>query len=272
MVVLGGLVLVALAAGLTLYGPITQPEAYHRFVDTRAWLSVPNAADVLSNLGFVVVGVMGLWRTWVMAKRMRAAGCGRVGVDVAAMDPVCLAVFFTGVLLTGPGSAWYHLAPDNTTLVWDRLPMTVAFAGLVAAVVNDRLAVRASVAAWLLGVLMLLGVFSVMWWHRGEVAAPGQGDLRPYAMVQYGGLLCAVMLAFSPGRMHGRGALALACGLYVLAKVLEGTDGQVWRLTGGLVSGHTLKHAAAACGAGVLVWSLGAKVRAKVAVSNAEKR
>lgn len=46
---------------------------------------------------------------------------------------MALAVLFAGVLLTSAGSTWYHLAPTNDSLVWDRLPMTLGFMGLFAA-------------------------------------------------------------------------------------------------------------------------------------------
>ena len=40
--------------------PIRQDQDYHRFADGRALLGMENAADVLSNIPFIVVGAMGL--------------------------------------------------------------------------------------------------------------------------------------------------------------------------------------------------------------------
>jgi hypothetical protein len=265
---IGGLTLTAAVIALLIYGPITQPEAYHHFANTRTVLGIPNAADVLSNAAFVLVGGLGLWRTAATAVRLRSistagglapalAGTPRgLALPVTPIDLLCIAVFFTGVLLTGPGSAWYHLNPNNNTLLWDRLPMALAFAGLVAAIVSDRLRIRPITALATLTGLVALGILSVLWWHFGELASPGQGDLRLYIVVQYGALLAAMALAFTPGRLYGRGLLALACGLYILAKVLESTDAQVFNATGQFISGHTLKHIAAACGAGVIITAL----------------
>ncbi len=267
------LILLALAAAgllvaLTVMGPITQPEAYHNFIDTRAWLGIPNAADVLSNSAFVLVGAFGLWRTGALALRLRSIGSAGglapalagqsrgLAHPVTPVDLLCLATFFAGVLLTGPGSAWYHIEPNNTTLVWDRLPMTIAFAGLVAAVVTDRLRLTSAVSLALLAALVTAGLASVLFWHFGELTSPGTGDLRAYIVVQYGALLVAIVLAFTRGRIFSRAVLASACIAYAVAKVLETTDAPVFRLTGQLVSGHTLKHLAAAIGAAVIITSL----------------
>jgi hypothetical protein len=61
------LVLVA-GAALWLFTPaLAQPENYFPFADQRSWLGIPNAADVLSNLAFVAVGLLGLCRWCVSA-------------------------------------------------------------------------------------------------------------------------------------------------------------------------------------------------------------
>ena len=63
------------------------------------------------------------------------------------------------------------------------------------------------------------------------------------------------MLAWFPsGQLCTRDVL-LVLGWYVLAKVLERADAQVFAL-GGVVSGHTLKHIAAAAGAGWVLVAL----------------
>ena len=214
--------------------PIAQDLAYHRFADTRAWWGLPNAADVLSNLFFVVVGVAGL--VWLA----RHAGARRW----------MWVMFFVGVTLTGFGSGWYHLQPGNETLVWDRLPMAVAFMAFLAALIADRVSDRGG--AWLFGPLLVLGVGSVVYWHYTD-------DLRPYALVQFGPLLVMpLLLARYPARQLRTSDVLLVLGWYVLAKVLERADARVFALDGGVVSGHTLKHIAAAAGCG---WVLRALMR-----------
>jgi heme/copper-type cytochrome/quinol oxidase subunit 3 len=51
-----------------LIPPIPQSEAYHHFVDTRAFGGVPNAFDVASNVFFLIVGRHALYL-------MRSLGC-----------------------------------------------------------------------------------------------------------------------------------------------------------------------------------------------------
>jgi predicted membrane channel-forming protein YqfA (hemolysin III family) len=225
-------VLALTAAGALLVPPIPQDPAYHRFADDRALLGVPNALNVLSNLPFTVVGLFGI-----------AALLG--SRPVALVDPSerwAYVVFFVGVLLTGLGSAYYHLAPDNDRLVWDRLPMTVAFMALLAAVVAERVGVRAGTR--LLGPFVTIGLVSVLQWHLSERA--GAGDLRLYALVQFLPLLVVPVLMGLYRARYTRGTDILGVvALYGLAKVFELGDGIVLGL-GHLVSGHTLKHLSAA--------------------------
>src|SRR5207244_12895519 len=91
------------------------------------------------------------------------------------------AVVGVGVVLTGLGSAWYHAAPDNARLVWDRLPMPLVFMGMLSAVVAERIGVAAGLV--LLPVFLASGLASIAYWHASEAA--GAGDLRPYVLVQF---------------------------------------------------------------------------------------
>jgi hypothetical protein len=150
-----------------------------------------------------------------------------------------IAVFF-GMLLTAAGSSYYHLAPDNDRLVWDRLPMTVVFMSLVAAMIAERISVRATL--WLWPVLLAVGIFSVLQWHWSELA--GRGDLRFYAAVQAYAVLVLLLVLFLPSHYSRSSDLAVVVGLYVLAKLLETFDRHIFG-AGHIVSGHTLKHVAA---------------------------
>jgi hypothetical protein len=150
-----------------------------------------------------------------------------------------------GILLTAFGSAYYHLAPDNARLVWDRLPMTIVFMSLVAAMIAERISVR--VGLWLLPPLLLIGIASVWQWHLSELR--GAGDLRFYAAVQVYGVLVPLLVLLLPARYTRTSDLAIVAGWYILAKVLETFDKQIFAATGHIVSGHTLKHLAAAMAA-----------------------
>jgi len=150
---------------------------------------------------------------------------------------VCL-----GVLLTGLGSAYYHLAPDNARLVWDRLPMTLVFMGLLAATIAERIGAAAGLAA--LPPLVAAGVLSVLYWRASEAA--GAGDLRPYGLVQFFPALgIPLLLWLFPARYTRGGDLLAVLAIYGASKVFEALDGPIFR-AGRVLSGHTLKHLTAA--------------------------
>ena len=213
---------------ISLWHPIAQDAAYHRFADARAWLGVPNAWNVWSNLPFVIVGVAGL--LWL--------------VRHAPPHRTIWVVFFTGITLTGFGSAFYHWHPNNDTLVWDRLPMTISFMAFFAALVAERVNERAG--NWLFVPLLTLGLGSVVYWHYTD-------DLRLYALVQFGPmLLTPVILVTRPAKYLRTRDVVIVLGWYVAAKVLERADCVIYAWSG-VMSGHALKHLAAAAAA---VWVL----------------
>lgn len=222
--------LLAVLAALLLPA-VPQPPEYHDFADRRAWWGIANFLDVVSNAGFFVVGVAGL----VVVARPET-------VFERSVERWPYAIFFVGMVLTAAGSAYYHLAPDNERLFWDRLPMTVAFMSLIAAQLADRLAVRTGVA--LLLPLLALGAASVLHWRATERL--GWGNVLPYAILQGASvLLLLVLAAANPSRYtHGSDVYGVF-GVYVLAKILELADRQAYDL-GHVVSGHTLKHVVAA--------------------------
>lgn len=217
-------------------GPIAQPQDYHQFVDTRAWLGIPNAADTLSNLALLAVGAIGIAMLWP-----------RRGQNAELRAWL---IFFTCVALSGIASAYYHLAPDDARLFWDRLPIGMALTALVAALVAERIGERTG--ARLLWPLVALGAASVLYWPAS--AALGAEDLRPYVAVQFGAVLAVGVLCAVPSRFTGRLWPFGAVILYALAKFFELNDGPIYA-HGGWVSGHTMKHlAAAAAGALLLAW------------------
>ncbi|HLP07395.1 MAG TPA: hypothetical protein VK178_04455 [Opitutaceae bacterium] len=215
-------------AVLLLLPPLAQNPAYHAFADQRSWHGLPHALDVLTNLPFLLAGLLGLREALHQpATPLRAAWLA----------------FFGGVSLVALGSGYYHLAPVDASLVWDRLPMTFAFTSLFAAVLGetiDPLLGRRALYPALLG-----GVLSVFWWQR-------HGDLRPYFAVQLLALVgVPILLAAFRRRGAGRSWLIAGLGCYALAFAAEQSDGALYTFTGGIVSGHSLKHyfAALACAA-----------------------
>jgi len=224
-------VTVACVAAALLVPPIAQPLHYHRFADGRAVLGIANFGDTASNAAFLVVALAGL----VIVFRRRDA----FERDIERWP---YAMFFAGLVLTAFGSTYYHLAPDNPRLFWDRLPMTIAFAGLVAGQISDRISVRAGVA--LLVPIALVGMASVMYWRATELA--GHGNLVPYAIVQGYAMLALILIASLWPSRYTRGRdLLYVFGWYALAKICETFDRGIFEI-GHAVSGHTLKHLFAA--------------------------
>lgn len=222
---LAAILLVPLAALMLLHGPIPQDPAYHIFADIRTCIGIPNFGNVASNMAFLLVGAAGAWWCW------RSPDSGMRGAWM---------VFFFGVALVFFGSAYYHWKPDNDTLVWDRLPMTIAFMGLFAALVGEHAGER--LGRGMLVPAVIVGMASVFWWYYSD-------DLRVYIWVQAAPLVAIpFLLALFPGRHTHRHYLLYGVAFYALAKVAEYYDRETYALTSLFVSGHSLKHLLAAGG------------------------
>ena len=223
-------VCVAAATALSLAPRMPIGPAYHVFADTRTMWGIPNALDVLSNLPFFFVGMWGL--LWLMRDAGRAGFLDR-------RERIPYLVFFAGVMFTGVGSFWYHLAPCNQRLPWDLVPMTCAFVALVVAAYMERVNVRAGYAA--LAPLLLVGASTVFYWYFTN--ATGHGDYKYYLFLQFfSPVVLTLLIALFPPRYTGFRFLAIAFLFYVLAKFFENYDFPIYRDLHGTVSGHTLKH------------------------------
>ena len=211
--------------------PIPQNTDYHSFADTRILVGIPNVLDVMSNLPFLIVGFFG------------ARFCHRLGLGAVGRAWL---VLFVGIAFVSVGSAYYHWNPTNQSLVWDRIPMTMAFMGLFVALLGEYLGYR--FASILLVPAVLLGTATVLYWALVD-------DLRLYYWVQLVPFLTipAVMILFRSRYSHDW-LLVAAVGCYAVAKVAEVYDQAIFRATYEVVSGHTLKHLLAAAGCyGVLL-------------------
>jgi len=221
-------------------GPLRQDPGYHDFADQRTMLGIPNFLDVVSNLPFLIVGLAGVVLCFVNRDMKFRIGW---------------LTLFAGVTMVSAGSAWYHLSPNDETLVWDRLPMTIGFMGLFVALLGEYAGAR--LGRLLLAPAVLLGSASVLYWHWFD-------DLRWYVWIQVVPLLTilAVMILFRPRYTH-QWVLLVAFGFYVLAKISEFHDHEVFAFSGDLFSGHTLKHLLAAAGCCLVLVML--KVRTPIA-------
>lgn len=218
-------VLLAPLALILMRPPISQDLAFHAFADDRAWWGIPSFQNVLSNLAFLLIGVAGL----VFCFGRPASGATRSWT-----------VFFLGVTLVFFGSAYYHWTPNNETLVWDRVPIMLAFMALFSALLTEHLGAGAERA--ILVPAVAVGIASVAWWDYTD-------DLRLYIWCQAAPLLAIVFVLIAyPARYTHRPYLAYALAAYLLAKVLEFQDHEFFALTSHAMSGHTLKHLLAALG------------------------
>lgn len=220
---------------------IHQSPSYHQFADTREVWGIPNFMNVISNVFFCVVSMTGfifLSRKWNEKKLTRE-------------EVVVFLTIFIGIFLTGIGSAYYHWNPGNENLVWDRIPMTIVFMSLLSLTIMEKVNSR---RGFLLFVpLLIFGIASVAYWHWTD-------DLRLYGFVQFYSifLILAILYffqnAYPPLRIY-----IWMFVFYGIAKGFELFDAPIYEMTG-FISGHTLKHIAAAISASWIVVMLDNKV------------
>ena len=208
---------------LLLHDAIPQDKGYHIFADVRTCLGIRNFGNVASNLAFLLMGLIGAIWCYLNLK---------TGARLSWM------VFFAGVALVFAGSGYYHYRPNDDSLVWGRLPMTLAFMGLFAALMSEHLG--AQFEKPVLIPALVLGVASVCWWRYTD-------DLRIYIWVQLAPLLAIpFLIAMFSSRYTHRSYLLYGLGFYALAKVAEFYDREAFELTMNIIGGHSLKHLLAA--------------------------
>ena len=229
------LALLALFIGVLLWmEPIPQPQAYHRFADTRGLFGIPNFLDIGTNAAFLLVGAYALIQ--LLRRRQR--------IFRKTEDARPYLAFFLSIFVVSFGSGWYHIEPTNDSLLWDRIPIATAFMSLTAAMVADRIDARAG-NGWLLAVLLIVGIASLIYWNWSE--SLGRGDLRFYGLVKFYPILALPLIVWLFPKHHyfSGGYLAWIFAWHTLALVFEKFDHEIFELTGELASGHSLKHLAA---------------------------
>lgn len=236
----------AVVLAMLVHGVIVQPADYHDFADHAQLFGIPYAADVLSNLGFALVGLWGWWRL-----------AGRWHHPQLQAGAAGYRLFLVALVLTALGSGYYHLAPDDFRLAWDRLPIALACAGLIAGVRAETVArfdARGEAAF-----LAVFGVLSVAWWYFTNT--DGGGDLRPYLLLQLLPIVLIPLWQWLYGSdRHDRLYLGAALAVYVVAKAAELND-HAFLAASGFLSGHTLKHLLATLAAWLIVCRLVQRAR-----------
>ena len=220
------------------YGPISQPQEYHDFADDREFLSIPNALDVMSNLVILYPGLVGL--AFVHERRKNS----QISDDEASIH----ITLFSGMILTFAGSVWFHLDPNDSTMLWDRLGMSVVIGSCISLLIHDmsdrNLAGRIHLP------IVVTSVISVLWW-------PVFNDLRFYFIVKHHPFVLFPILLFYGNHIYDKiSGYYWGLSMFILATLFEFTDLQIFEITG-FISGHTLKHIFA----GVGLWLLMAMIR-----------
>jgi len=194
---------------------------------------IPNFHNVISNIPFLLIGIIG------------SIFCYR---KMTGSSQMAWLIFFMGIALVALGSAYYHLEPGNERLLWDRLPMTIGFMGLFAALLGELAEPR--LTRLLLLPLVAVGIGSVLIWHWND-------DLRLYVWVQFMPLLVipALLMLYRKPYSHLY-LLVLALVFYLLAKLLEAFDAQIFSLLQYEMAGHAIKHVFAAIGSAMILWML----------------
>jgi len=229
--------------------PIAQDPAYHLLADTRDIWQLQNFWNIISNLPYLLVGLLGLYKVTQTSS-----------LEILEDFKLAYILFFTSVAFVALGSGYYHLEPNNNTLVWDRLPMTVVFMSFFAILVSEF--VSKSVAKALLSPLIVAGIASVVYWQISE--SWGEGDLRFYALVQFTPVIMIpiILLCFRSryNRVYGYWGLLLT---YTIAKLVEYLDVEIYQLLG-FISGHSIKHIVSAIG--VYIFLLSIETRKKIEI------
>lgn len=213
--------LIALLA-CALMPVMPQPPSYMILADTQTRFGIPNFSDVFSNIVFGILGAVGLLTP---------------GNYRTSFEKYMYKVFFAAIFLVSIGSSYYHCAPNFWSLLWDRLPITVAMMCLLTAVIAEL--VNLKLAKILVAPLIILGLFSASYWYYTEIH--GNGDLRLYLFTQiFPALFIPILLVLT--KPKNGCYLWFAIGAYLCARVSEHFDHEIFALTQQTMSGHTLKH------------------------------
>lgn len=222
---------------LFAHGPIPQDPNYHNFADTRRLIGVPNFLNVMSNMPFLFAGLYGIY--------ILLYGNPHAFLHIAEKGTYW--VLFISVCFVALGSGYYHLWPDTDTLFWDRLPMTIGFMAVMSILFSEKVDKRFGQRALI--PCILIGISSVLWWSFTESHPTRIGDLRPYIIVQFAPvLLTPFIIMIYPNSYTHTTYMYISVGLYIVAKIAEVFDQQIFNFLWKIVSGHTLKHIVAAYG------------------------
>ena len=212
--------------------PIPQSIEYHQFIDKRVYFGVPNFFNVFSNIVLLISGLAGL----IFLLTPRELLIHKTFIELSERWPYF--ILFLSIIMASLASTYYHLAPDNTRLVWDRIPIAIGMMTLLSIVLIER--VSKNIGFVLLPFLILSGIGSVMYWYWSE--QNGQGNLNFYIVVQFYSILAIVILGKYFSSRYTKGSdIYVVIILYIFAKFAEIADYEIYNF-GQIISGHSVKH------------------------------
>jgi len=207
-----------------MHGPIPQKQDYHNFADNRSFSGIPNFLNVITNLPFFIVGLVGLKE----AKHFRDKNLRLI-----------FSTLFTGFLLVALGSGYYHLYPKNITLVFDRIPIVTVLMSFFSYILYDYINNKIGYKAFF--IFNIIGIASVIYWIISEQT--GNGDLRWYGMVQFFPVVAIPLILVLYKSVTSQWKQILIIFFFFgIAKLNEQFDREVFELLKDTISGHSLKH------------------------------
>ncbi len=222
-----GWIFIALALfGLVFFlsiAPIYDRPDANVYADQRMFFGIPNFFLALPGLIFIILGSLGFWKLWPQRKTFLRA---------------VWMIFFIASIGIGLGSGYYHLDPSDQRLFWDRLSISTAFMALLAGVISERISLNT--AKKVAPFLILFGMGSIFYWGWS-------GDIRFYSLIQYFSIIALPLLCFCFPMKDDKYIYGVVI-FYVLAKLIEMVDGQIFSLTHQMISGLTLKQLCGAVG------------------------
>ncbi|KAJ8774810.1 hypothetical protein K2173_017256 [Erythroxylum novogranatense] len=194
------------------------------FMITVTVTGVPNTLNVITNFPFLIVGVVGFI--------LSLQGCL---FNISLRGEVWgWTLFFAGIVGMSFGSAYYHLKPDDARIMWDALPMMIAYSSLLSCFMVERLGQR-------IGLSCLFGLLLVV--LLSMVYARTFNDLRLCMLFQL--IPCIVIpgLAFLyPAKYTHSKYWLWAAGVCILSKFEAAFDRKIYNANRYFISGHSLEH------------------------------
>lgn len=235
------LVTLALLALMVWYGAVPERSNPHDYADLRAYAGIPNFGDVVSCAGFLLVSIAG----WFYLAPLRRAGAAPAVWN-------SYVIFLASLALTAIGAGYYHAVPNDTTLLYSRLPNVLMLVGLMAVVRAETFGQPGDNSFLATGIAAAAGSF--VWYSYTK--ANGNADVGPIYLVQ---VLCLVLVplwqAIYKAPWAEKAAVYGALLMFVLSQVVGGRDAQILQATG-WIGGHAIFHLLGAAAAAPIVWNM----------------